>query len=55
LNFDYSEKVQKLVSRLEAFMDELVYPNERVFEEQLVAAESRWITRLCARSWAIVP
>jgi acyl-CoA dehydrogenase len=43
LNFDYSEKVQKLVSRLEAFMDELVYPNERVFEEQLVAAESRWM------------
>jgi acyl-CoA dehydrogenase len=42
LNFDYSEKVQKLVSRLEAFMDELVYPNERVFEEQLEAAESRW-------------
>jgi acyl-CoA dehydrogenase len=43
LNFDYSEKVQKLVSRLESFMDEHVYPNERVFEEQLVAAESRWM------------
>ena len=42
MNFDYSEKVQKLVSRLEAFMDELVYPNERVFEEQLEAAENRW-------------
>ena len=42
MNFDYSEKVQKLVSRLEAFMDELVYPNERMFEEQLEAAESRW-------------
>ncbi len=42
MNFDYSEKVQKLVSRLEAFMDELVYPNERVFEEQLEAADSRW-------------
>jgi acyl-CoA dehydrogenase len=42
LNFDYSEKVQKLRSRLEAFMDELVYPNEGVFEEQLDAAENRW-------------
>ena len=42
MNFDYSEKVKKLVSRLEAFMDELVYPNERVFEEQLEAAEDRW-------------
>jgi acyl-CoA dehydrogenase len=46
LNFDYSEKVQKLVSRLESFMDELVYPNERVFEEQLKGAESRWTVPL---------
>ena len=42
MNFDYSEKVQKLVSRLEEFMDERVYPNELVFAEQLEAAENRW-------------
>jgi acyl-CoA dehydrogenase len=42
LNFDHSEKVLDLRARLEAFMDEHVYPNERVFEEQLAAAESRW-------------
>jgi acyl-CoA dehydrogenase len=42
LNFDYSEKVLDLRARLEAFMDEHVYPNESVFEEQLAAAESRW-------------
>jgi acyl-CoA dehydrogenase len=42
LNFDHSEKVLELRARLEAFMDEFVYPNERVFEEQLAAAESRW-------------
>jgi acyl-CoA dehydrogenase len=42
LNFDYSEKVQGLRGRLEAFMDELVYPNERTYKEQLEAAENRW-------------
>ena len=42
MNFDYSEKVQKLRARLEAFMDELVYPNEKTYQEQLEAAEDRW-------------
>ncbi len=42
MNFDYSEKVLDLRARLEAFMEEHVYPNEKVFEEQLSAAESRW-------------
>ena len=42
MNFDYSEKVRELRARLEAFMDEFVYPNEKVFEEQLDASESRW-------------
>ncbi|HEX4991922.1 MAG TPA: acyl-CoA dehydrogenase [Rubrobacteraceae bacterium] len=42
MNFDYSGKVLELRARLEAFMDEFVYPNERIFEEQLEAAESRW-------------
>jgi acyl-CoA dehydrogenase len=41
LNFDYPEKVQRLRAQLEAFMDELVYPNEVTFKEQL--AESRWM------------
>lgn len=42
MNFEYAEKVLDLRARLEAFMDELVYPNEKVFEEQLEAAENRW-------------
>jgi acyl-CoA dehydrogenase len=42
LDFDYSEKVQGLRARLEAFMDEFVYPNERTFREQLQAAGGRW-------------
>jgi acyl-CoA dehydrogenase len=42
LNFDYSEKVQRLRAQLEAFMDELVYPNEKTYREQLAAAHNRW-------------
>ena len=42
MNFDYSEKTQKLRTRLEAFMYELVYPNEKTYQEQLEAAEDRW-------------
>jgi acyl-CoA dehydrogenase len=42
MNFDYSEKTQKLRVRLEAFMYELVYPNEKTYQEQLEAAEDRW-------------
>jgi acyl-CoA dehydrogenase len=42
LNFDYSEKVLGLRTQLEAFMDELVYPNEKTYREQLEAAENRW-------------
>ncbi len=42
LNFDYSEKVQRLRAQLEAFMDELVYPNEKTYREQLETAGDRW-------------
>jgi acyl-CoA dehydrogenase len=42
LNFDYSEKVRSLRTRLEAFMDELVYPNETTHREQLETAGDRW-------------
>jgi acyl-CoA dehydrogenase len=43
LNFDYSEKVQRLRAQLEAFMEERVYPNEKTYREQLEAAEDRWM------------
>lgn len=43
MNFDYSEKVRKLRTQLEGFMDEKIYPNEKTFEEQLASAESRWM------------
>jgi acyl-CoA dehydrogenase len=42
LNFDHSQRVLELRARLKAFMAEHVYPNEKVFEEQLEASENRW-------------
>ena len=42
MNFEDSEKVRRLRAQLEAFMDELVYPNEKTYREQLEAAENRW-------------
>ena len=43
MNLDYSEKVQRLRAQLETFMEELVYPNEKTYREQLEAAEDRWM------------
>jgi acyl-CoA dehydrogenase len=40
--FEFSEKTKDFRARIEAFMDELVYPNEARFHEQLEAAGSRW-------------
>lgn len=42
MNFEYSDKVEKLRAHLEGFMDEHIYPNESTFREQLEAAEDRW-------------
>src|SRR5829696_7176905 len=42
VNFDHSEKVQNLRAELERFMDEHVYPNEKIYEEQLQAFVDRW-------------
>lgn len=42
MDFSYSEKVEALRAKLLAFMDEHIYPNERVYEEQHAAAADRW-------------
>jgi acyl-CoA dehydrogenase len=41
MNFEYSDKVKDLQARVQAFMDEHVYPNEEVFEEQVNEGD-RW-------------
>jgi acyl-CoA dehydrogenase len=35
MNFDYSDKVKKLQKQLIEFMDEYVYPNEKVYHDQI--------------------
>jgi acyl-CoA dehydrogenase len=42
--FEYSERTRELRERLEAFMDQFVYPNERTFHEQLESGGDRWST-----------
>ncbi len=42
VNFSYSEKVINLQKRIESFMEEYIYPNEHLYEEQLNQQETRW-------------
>ena len=44
MNFDYSDKVEDLRGRLSGFMNQLVLPNEAVFEAQLGDGDDRWRT-----------
>jgi len=41
MNFDYSEKVEALRSKLAAFLDEYIYPNEKTYFEQIREGD-RW-------------
>ena len=41
MDFEYSQKTKDLMARLNAFMDQHVYPNEQKFHEQ-VAEGDRW-------------
>jgi acyl-CoA dehydrogenase len=46
MDFDYSPKVRDLQKRLVAFMDEHIYPNEDVFDEEVAAnraAGNPWV------------
>lgn len=40
MNFEFSDKAKQLQQRLQAFMDEHIYPNERRFEEEV--EHNRW-------------
>lgn len=42
MNFEHSEKTQDFIQRLEAFMDEYIYPNEGEYTQQLHCAENRF-------------
>ena len=37
MNFEHTDKVKELIARLEAFMDEHIYPNEDTYNAQMDA------------------
>ncbi len=44
MDFDYSDKVEALRGRLAGFMNDVVLPNEAVFEQQIEDGKDRWRT-----------
>lgn len=42
MDFLYSQKIKELQLNLTKFMETYVYPNERIYEQQLNAQETRW-------------
>lgn len=42
MDFSYSDKVERLRKTLTEFMNEVVYPNEATYEQQLDEAPTRW-------------
>lgn len=42
MGFELSDKAASLLTRLRGFMDEVVYPNETVFADQLQTSINRW-------------
>lgn len=44
MDFEYSQKTKDLIARCQAFMDQFVYPNERVYDEQHAELADPWAT-----------
>ena len=42
MDFEYSDRTKELQEKLLKFMDEVIYPAESVYEEQMNAAKDRW-------------
>ncbi len=42
MDFEYSDRSKELVEKLNKFMDEVIYPAEPVYEEQMEKAKDRW-------------
>ena len=42
MDFTFTSKVDALREQLLAFMDEIVYPNEKTYTEQHEAGTNRW-------------
>jgi len=43
MDFEYSGRTKELKARVEVFMDEHIYPSERVYYDQVYQSDNRWI------------
>ena len=44
MNFDYTEKTKNNIEKLQAFMDEHIYPNEIIYHDLVHQSENPWVT-----------
>lgn len=44
MRFEFNDRVKAMLSRLNEFMDDHVYPNEFLYYQQIESAENRWST-----------
>jgi acyl-CoA dehydrogenase len=44
MNFDYTEKTKNNIEKLQAFMDEHIYPNEAIYHDLVHQSENPWVT-----------
>jgi acyl-CoA dehydrogenase len=42
MDFEYSDRSKALLEKLNKFMDEVIYPAEPIYEEQMEKAKDRW-------------
>ncbi len=43
MDFEHNDKVKNLLERLEAFMDEHIYPNQKTYQQQLAEMGDNWV------------
>lgn len=44
MNFDYTEKTKNNIEKLQAFMDEHIYPNEAAYHDLVHQSDNPWVT-----------
>ncbi len=42
MDFEYTDRTKELLERMHKFMDEVIYPAEEVYEQQMETAKDRW-------------
>jgi acyl-CoA dehydrogenase len=42
MHFEYSDRTKDLIERVQKFMDDVIYPGEKVYHDQLEASKDRW-------------